>query len=93
MLNVENIALKKSKSLCFASKEKVLKNDGIESNDENMINNNDETFSPHGSENQGMCFLDDSLNKNMPSKKWLCCLKKRASTLRCSEKQVLLKRI
>ena len=37
MLNVENIALKKSKSLCFASKEKVLKNDGIKSNDGNMI--------------------------------------------------------
>ena len=37
MFNVENIALKKSKSLCFASKEKVLKNDGIKSNDGNMI--------------------------------------------------------
>ena len=69
MFNVENIALMKSKSLCFVSKEKVLKNDDIKSNEENMINNNSETFSPHGSENQGMCFLDDSLNKNMPSKK------------------------
>ena len=37
MFNVENITLKKSKSLCFASKEKVLKNDGIKSNDGNMI--------------------------------------------------------
>ena len=37
MFNIENIALKKSKSLCFASKEKVLKNDGIKSNDGNMI--------------------------------------------------------
>ena len=69
MFNVENIALKKSKSLCFASKEKVLKNDSIKSNEENMIKNNDEIFSPHGSENQGMCFLDDFLNKIIPIKK------------------------
>ena len=38
-------------------------------------------------------FLGDSLNKNIPRKKQLGCLMKRASTLRCSEKQVLLKRI
>ena len=36
MFNVESVALKKSKSLCFASKEKFLKSDGIKSNDECM---------------------------------------------------------
>ena len=30
---------------------------------------NDRIPSPHGSENEGMCFLVDSLNKNIPSKK------------------------
>ena len=29
MVNVESIALKKSKSLCFTSKEKSLKSDGV----------------------------------------------------------------
>ena len=37
MFNVESVALKKSKCLCFASKEKLLKSDGVKSNDENMI--------------------------------------------------------
>ena len=57
MFNVESVALKKSKSLCFASKEKFLKSDGIKSNDENMMKSNDEIPSPHGSENEGMCFF------------------------------------
>ena len=67
--------------------------DGVKSNDENVMESNDGTPSPHESENEGTCFLDDSLNKNIPSKKYLGCLMKRASTLRSSEKQVLLKRI
>ena len=37
MFNVESVALKKSKCLCFASKEKLLKSDSVKSNDENMI--------------------------------------------------------
>ena len=69
MFNVESVALKKSKSLCFASEEKFLKNDGVKSNDENMMKSNDGIPSPHGSENEGRCFLGDSLNKNIPSKK------------------------
>ena len=67
--------------------------DGVKSTNENVMESNDGTPSPHGSENEGTCFLDDSLNKNIPSKKYLGCLMKRASTLRSSEKQVLRKRI
>ena len=69
MFNVESVALKKSKFLFFASKEKFLKSDGLKSNDENMMKSNDGIPSPHGSENEGRCFLGDSLNKNIPSKK------------------------
>ena len=68
MFNVESVALKKSESLCFASKEKLLKGDGVKDNDENMMKINDGIPSPLGSENDGMYFLDDSLNKNILSK-------------------------
>ena len=93
IFSLESVALKKSKSLCFSSKEKFLQSGGVKSNDENMMKSNDGIPSPHGSENEGMCFFSDSLNKNIPSKKQLGCLMKRASNLRCSEKQVLLERI
>ena len=69
MFNVESVALNKSKSLCFSSKEKVLKSDGVKSNNENMMKSNDGIPSPRGSENEGRCFLGHSLNKNIPSKK------------------------
>ena len=51
VLNLVSVALKKSKSLCFASKEKFLKSDSIKSNNESMMKSID------GSENEGMCFL------------------------------------
>ena len=57
------------------------------------MKSNDGIPSPHGSENEDICFLVDSLNQNIPSKIWLGGLMKRASTLRCYETQVLLKRI
>ena len=69
VFNVESDALKKSKSLFFASKEEFLKSDGVKSNDENMMKSNDGIPSPQWSESEGMCFLGDSLNKNIPSKK------------------------
>ena len=68
MFNVESVALQKWKSLCFAREEKFLKGDGVKGNDENMMKINDGIPSPHGSENEVMCFLDDSLDKNIPSK-------------------------
>ena len=34
MFNIENVALMKSKFLCFANKEKFLKGDGVKINDE-----------------------------------------------------------
>ena len=68
-----------------ASKEKFLKSVDVKSNDENMMKVNDEIPSPRGGLNEGMCFF--------PRKKQLGCLIKRASFLRRSEKQVLLKRI
>ena len=37
MFNIECVALKKSKPLCFAIKEKLLKSDGVKGNDENMM--------------------------------------------------------
>ena len=37
IFNVESVALKKSKSLRFFSKEKFLMRDGVKSNDENMM--------------------------------------------------------
>ena len=46
--NVENIALKKPKSLCFARKGKFLKGGSIKSNDENRMKSNDGIPSPHG---------------------------------------------
>ena len=45
-----------------------MKSDGVKGNDENMMKINDGIPSPHGSENEVMCFLDDSLDKNIPSK-------------------------
>ena len=69
MFNVENVAVKKWKSLCFANKEKFLKSDDVKSNDENIFKSSYGTSSPHGSENECMHFLDDSLNKNIPRKK------------------------
>ena len=45
------------------------KSGGLKSNVENMIKSNDGIPSPHGNEKEGMCFLGDSLNKNIPSKK------------------------
>ena len=57
MFKVESVALKKSQSLCLASKEKFLKSDDVKSNDESMMKINDETPSPHGSENEGTCFF------------------------------------
>ena len=41
MSNVESVPLKKSKSLCFASKENFLRGDGVKSNDENMKSNDE----------------------------------------------------
>ena len=69
IFNVESVALKKSKSVCFASKEKVLKTDSVKSSDQNMIKSNDGTPAPYENENKGMYFLGDYLNKNIPSKK------------------------
>ena len=57
MLKVESVALKESQSLCLASKEKFLKSDDVKSTDESMMKINDETPSPHGSENEGTCFF------------------------------------
>ena len=34
-----------------------------------MMKGNDGIPSPQRSENEGMCYLGDSLNKNIPSKK------------------------
>ena len=53
----ENVALTKSKSLCFPVKKNFLKGDGVKSNDENMIKSNDGIPSPHGSENEDMSFF------------------------------------
>ena len=70
MLTLRCVALKKSKSLSFVSKEKFLKSDRVKRNNENMVKSNDEIPSPHGSENEGMYFFGGvSLNKNIPSKK------------------------
>ena len=54
------------------------------------MKSNDGIPCPHGSENEGTCFLGYSLTKNIPRKKQH---EFQVSTLRCSEKQVLLKRI
>ena len=57
MFNVESAALKKSKSLCFASKEKFLKSDDVKINDKNLMKSNDGIPSPHGSGNERTCFF------------------------------------
>ena len=54
MFDVESIALKKSKALCFASKEKFLKSIGVKCNDKNMMKSNEGIPSLHGSENEGL---------------------------------------
>ena len=54
MFDVESIALKKSKALCFASKEKFLKSIGVKCNDKNMMKSNNGIPSLHGSENEGL---------------------------------------
>ena len=57
MFNVESAALKKIKIFMFASEEKSLKSDDVKSNDENIMKSNDGIPSPHGSDNEGMCFF------------------------------------
>ena len=57
MFKVESVPLKKSKSLCFVSKEKFLKCDGVKSNYENVMRSNDGIPSPHGSENEGVFWM------------------------------------
>ena len=57
MFNVESVALKKIKIFMFPSEEKSLKSDDVKSNDENIIKSNDGIPSPHGSDNEGMCFF------------------------------------
>ena len=41
----------------FRQQKKFLKSEGVKSNDENMMKSNDGIPSPHGSENEGMCFF------------------------------------
>ena len=48
----------------FVSKEKFSKSDGVKSKHENMMKSNDKIPRHYGSEDEGMSFLDDSLNKN-----------------------------
>ena len=57
MFNVESVALKKIKIFMFPSEEKSLKSDDVKSNDENIMKSNDGIPSPHGSDNEGMCFF------------------------------------
>ena len=66
---LSGIGLKKSKSLTFIGKEKFMKSAGVKNNHENMSKSNDGIFFHHGSENEGTCFLGDSLNKNFSIKK------------------------
>ena len=81
------------KSLSSVSKKKFLKSGGVKRNYENIMKSNDGISSHHRSENEGIS-LGDFLNKNLPRKReYHTCLIKKASTLRCSEKQVLLQRI
>ena len=58
MFNVESVALKKIKIFMFPSEEKSLKSDDVKSNDENIMKSNDGIPSPHGSDNEGMCFFE-----------------------------------
>ena len=53
--------------LSFVRKEKFLKSDGLKSNHENVMKSSDRI--PSHQENEGNCFLGDSLNKNIPRKK------------------------
>ena len=69
MFNIECVALKKSKPLCFAIKEKLLKSDGVKVMTKTWWKNNDWIPFPHRSENEGVCYLGDSLNKNILSEK------------------------
>ena len=68
MFKVESVALKKSQSLCLASKEKFLKSDDVKSTDESMMKINDETLLMEV-RMKVRVFLGDSLNKNIPRKK------------------------
>ena len=45
-----------------------MKGDSVKDNDENIMKINDGIPFPLGSENEGMYFFNDSLNKNIPSK-------------------------
>ena len=65
-----------------------MKSVDVKGNHENMMKSN------HGSENEGTCFLGDSLNQNISRKHIARLLNEESSShLRYSEKQVLPKRI
>ena len=59
---------------------KFLKSVDVKSNHENMMKSTDGIFFHHGSENEGTCFLDDSLNKNISRKKILRLLNEESSS-------------
>ena len=67
--------------------------DAVKSTHENMMKSDDRIPLIMEVRMKVRVFLGDNLNKKIPRKKKFGCLTKRASTLRCSEKQVLLKRI
>ena len=72
MLNQwKSMGFPKLKSNCsiFVGKEKLLKSVGVKSNHENMMKSNDEVFFRYRNENDGTCFLVDSLNKYISKKK------------------------
>ena len=52
----------------------------VKSNHENMMKSTDGIFFDHGSENEGTCFLSDSLNKNISRKKILRLLNEESSS-------------
>ena len=72
--------VKISKSLSFVGKENFSKSVGIKCNHENMMNNNDAIFFHHGKENEGTCFLDNSLNKSISRKKVVWLLNEESSS-------------
>ena len=57
MFSVESAALKKSKSLCFVSKEKLLKSGGVKSSDKNTMKSSYGIACHYGSEHEGTRFF------------------------------------
>ena len=74
------MALKKSKSLSFFSRERFLKSECVKGNHENMMKSHDGILCHHGSKNEGMWFFSKFFKGKFSEKKIARMLNEKSSS-------------